>query len=187
MVACLRSAFVVEVKIVSVSAQARRHVSDHDGGSANLRADLSPRVSRIAVTLEISAVRDVPRIDDSESAALSSQICSAVASGAYGAALVAQLEAHGSTSTLLVTPDSVCVEGTIPLPISATDQESKQSTELSALPAVHVSSSPSLIVFLFTATVLAFLIVLMLRATQAAPAGDGKSSCIPAVPLERLN
>jgi hypothetical protein len=101
------------VRIVNVTALARRRLSSTHSQSVHLRMDSTPLSTGLTVTLEVLYILEALGLAAEDSAALfsamSSQASTAVTSGAFATALTTQLTQRGSPVALTVNPATFTV------------------------------------------------------------------------------
>jgi hypothetical protein len=102
-----------DVRIVNVTALARRRLSHASSEPIHLRMDATPLSAGLTVTLEVLYILEALGLAAEDSAALfsamSSQASTAVTSGAFATALTTQLTQRGSSAALTVNPATFTV------------------------------------------------------------------------------
>jgi hypothetical protein len=125
-----------DVRIVNVTALARRRLSSTHSESVHLRMDATPLSAGLSVTLEVLYILEALGLAAEDSAALfsamSSQASTAVSSGAFTTALTTQLSQRGSSVVLTVNPATFTV-GSFTILVVATPSPTRFPTLLPSL------------------------------------------------------
>jgi hypothetical protein len=131
------------VRIVNVTALARRRLSHMSSEPIHLRVDATPLSAGLTVTLEVLYILEALGLAAEDSAALfsamSSQASTAVTSGAFATALTTQLTQRGSSVALTVNPATFTV-GSFTVLVVATPSPTRFPT---LLPSLVITLAPA--------------------------------------------